>query len=290
MIRPVPRNPLFGPQLPASLGEGGLYNGIASQLAINNTAYVTGFPTDDPEAFLTLLRKLGKPLEAQESDGLPPDRTLPPSINAVNCTPLTEGSPHLPDRGADLPLHSGRVHSALRPRYIAQLMVNAGWRDDQPGNLGESKAVRWTDVLASMKATSPETYARDFSLLVGTELTITAPTPADTVSTLPLVYPSERSSSGVDLGARLSLTMEEQFATAGVPTERAARYREALSRFELVANHPSVYHTYDMAVGDLVILDNNLLGHGRCSYTKVRTTSHGTSEENPREVWITMLM
>lgn len=275
---------LFGEPITAAAGRDGLVKQVMQRLAEHKAALVEGFPTADPEQFIGFLRHFGRPLDNYGAGSDSAVYTLHPHINVVRCS--GDGT-RVQEQGGPLPAHSARAFSKSRPKYIAMLMVTAGW-SAKPGESGESTVVRWPDALRQMRESDPDTYAADYALLTQTPLKITAQHVVDEWSRLPLLYALDDAESDEDLGARYSLAILDQLPGMAMEAELRERYTAALARFAHAANHPAARYTHVLRPGQMIILDNNRFGHGRLPFPKTRIADGGVTD-NPRTLWSTVL-
>jgi hypothetical protein len=265
---------------------GGLVAGVTRRLADQKAALIEDFPTTDPDRYIDFLRHFGRPLDNYGAGSDSDAYTLHPNINVVRCAAARDGT-RVQEQGGPLPAHSARAFSKNRPRYIAMLMVTAGW-PAPPGTAGESTTVRWSDALRQMRDTSPATYDADYTLLIETPITITAQHVTDEWSDLPLLYPLHDAASDDDIGARYSLALGDQLPAMAMDRQLRDRYAAATTRFAQAANHPTARYTHPLRPGQIILLDNNRFGHGRLPFSESRPIDNGTAV-NPRTLWSTVL-
>jgi alpha-ketoglutarate-dependent taurine dioxygenase len=270
---------------PISAGDpAGLVASVTQRLADNKAALIEDFPTADPNRYIEFLRHFGRPLDNYGTGSGSAAYTLHPNINVVRSA---AGGKRVQEQGGPLPAHSARAFSKNRPRYIAMLMVTAGW-PAPPGTAGESTIVRWSDALQQMRNASPATYDADHALLAETPITITAQYVTDEWSDLPLLYPLDDATSEDDIGARYSLALGDQLSGMAMDPQLRDQYAAAIVRFAEAANHPAARHIHLVRPGQIILLDNNRFGHGRLPFPETRSTDNGT-EVNPRTLWSTVL-
>ncbi|MEY9848331.1 hypothetical protein ABH940_005432 [Streptacidiphilus sp. BW17] len=247
-----------------------------ARLAQHHAALLDGFPLD-AKLYVDFLSHLGEPLDNYGAGSNSAAFTLHPKINVVRCQP---GGSRVQEQGGPLTAHSGRAFAKVRPAYTAMLMTTAGW-PGTPGQAGESIAVLWSDAIARHRELHPDHAADDLALLTGTPITITTTHVTSELSNLPLLYPLTDSRGPDDLGARFSLVIRDQLPAMGLDTETEQRYGAALERFAAAANDPAARHVHLLAPGQLLIVDNNRVGHGRLP----TPTDGPAGQTNPRELW-----
>lgn len=279
-----PSTDLFADPVSAA-NPGNLVKSVTQRLANNKAALIEDFPTTDPEQYIEFLRHFGRPLDNYGAGSASAAYTLHPNINVVHCT--AAGGKRVQEQGGPLPAHSARAFSKNRPRYIAMLMVTAGW-PAPPGTAGESTIVRWSDALQQMREASPATYDTDRALLTETPITITAQYVTDEWATLPLLYPPDDAACEDDIGARYSLALGDQLPTMAMAAQLRDQYAAAAARFAKAANHPAARYVHPLLPGQIILLDNNRFGHGRLPFPQTRPTDNGI-EVNPRTLWSTVL-
>lgn len=266
---------------PSSLAER-----VTRRLADSKAALIKDFSTTDPDQYIDLLRHFGRPLANYGAGSGSDAYTLHPNINVVRCT-AAPGGKRVQEQDGPLPAHSARAFSKHRPRYIAMLMVTAGW-PAPPGTAGESTIVCWSDALHQMRDLGPDTYDADYALLTETPIRITAQHVTDEWSDLPLLYPLDDATSADDIGARYSLVLRDQLPGMDMDPQLRDRYAAATTRFAEAANHPAARYVHSLRPGQIILLDNNRFGHGRLPFPETRPTDDAT-EANPRTLWSTVL-
>jgi alpha-ketoglutarate-dependent taurine dioxygenase len=264
----------------------GLVESVTQRLADNKAVLIEDFPTTDPARYIEFLRHFGRPLDNYGAGSGNDAYALHPNINVVRCA-AAAGGRRVQEQGGPLPAHAARAFSKYRPRYIAMLMVTAGW-PAPPGTAGESTIVRWSDALQHMRHASPATYDADHTLLAEIPITITAQYVTDEWSDLPLLYPLDDAASEDDIGARYSLALGDQLPTMAMDPQLSDRYAAAAARFAEAANHPAARYIHPLRLGQVILLDNNRFGHGRLPFPETRPADNGT-EVNPRTLWSTVL-
>lgn len=231
---------------------------------------VHGFPTG-ASAFVELLSRLGEPLEYYgDAAGVHPEHTAIWRV-AIDEEAARRGEVH----GVDGPLavHSSQSLRVPRPSFFAMLMVDPGWQDLAPGNNGESLLVSWRDVAKRLRQVEPPD-AGERTLDV---LSDAVPFPDGVCR--PLVYPVAYPVDDDDIGVRLKSDLADHLASH----EPAGRANRAVQRFCEAARAEA--RRVRLAVGDLVIVDNDRWGHGRASVLGHRESPDGVRLVNPRELW-----
>ncbi len=275
---------LYGPPLDArgrSLRE---LKALADErLRRQRAFYLRNFPPD-MDLFAEFLSSFGQLLSNYgEKYGLE-SYSKHPSINVVRYQERDGGDKFVHEQGGELRAHSARSWSKARPAFFSMLMVDPGWLDQESGQNGESISVRWRDVLSLLEAKDAELFARDFQLLTTTPLRFAANHVVEPTSDLPLLYPLADAADRYDLGVRMKVDILSKIEQMRDDVPDYESYREALLRFCEGANDPAVCVSYQMAAGDLVMVDNNRFGHGRLGMVARREAGRRTLL-NPRELW-----
>lgn len=271
----------------ARLSTGAIADAVGASLRAHRLAYLREFPVA-VDAYIGVLSELGELCGNYAAGSAKAAYRLHPVINVVRCQPAPRDGPQrVQETGGALPPHSGRSFAQRRPLYLAMLMADPGWTDAEPGRNGESLIIRWGDVLIAMRERYPREWAEDRRLLAGVSAKFAASFLAEEPSGLPVLYlPGEPRPVPVaeDVAVRLPQVVERlRHASGGTGNgggADGARWFEAVRRLAVTASSPGVAHRYAMARGDVVILDNDRYGHGRCEVIATRG-----GEVNPRTLW-----
>jgi alpha-ketoglutarate-dependent taurine dioxygenase len=256
-------------------------------IAEHRLAYLRNFPLQ-VDAYVELLEQLGQLCPNYAAGSTTDAYSLHPAVNVVRCRPpASDGSQRVQAKAGSLPMHSGRSFARRRPLYLAMCMTDPGWRDFEVGHNGESLIVRWGDVLATLRERHPEHWARDLRLLTGYSFSFPASHLDEAASELPFIYtPGTRRPNAVldDVAVRLPQDLG-RLRQAATRIKDGESWFEAVARFAAVANQPGMAYRYVMSAGDVVILDNDRYGHGRCEVIATREDVGGAAELNPRSIW-----
>lgn len=273
MVYVLERGSLFGPSIPACKCLDTLATEVGRDLAVRNAAIAHDFPADR-DRWMALLDRIGQPLAEGPHPGAHPDlpRRRRPCASTSSRPPTSAAQHGL------LGSHSASSSTGDQGRFVALYIADPGWQDE-PHASASCTAVRWVDALAWMQAHSPGTYAADFALLSGTPFPSEDGSPAGR----PLLFPCTRATSPVDLGARVPRGALGRAQRAAYRDPRLKPYAAAVSRFLAAADHPEVRHALDLRAGDVVLLDNERIGHGRLALPALPGRS------NPRDVWSMVL-
>ena len=270
-----------------SLSPGDITAAARESIAEHRLAFLRNFPPT-VDRYISLLEQLGELCPNYAAGTANDAYRLHPAINIVRCRPVAPGeTQRVQEKSGPLPMHTGRSFARRRPLHLAMLMVDPGWIDGPPGDNGESLIVRWGDVLAELRRRFPGQAAEDLRLLTGTALSFPASHLDEEPSELPFVYvPGTPRHTPIldDVAARLPQdTSRLRRAAEGI--KGGERWLAAVERFVAIANDPRVRRRYTMSAGDVVIIDNDRYGHGRCDVIPTRTAPGGAVTVNPRVIW-----
>jgi hypothetical protein len=257
---------------------------IENILRGGNGAWIAGFPLDE-QSLVDLTGRLGQPLlNYNRKSNIDTGASRNPYINLVKLAGDTEAHRLLHGKGGPLLIHSARSWLAPRPKLFALLMVNEGWRGNSSGQNGESLFVPYSEVFAAMAAKDPERFREAFSLLKSQRVRFEADNVREQVSDLPIVYALEDSRHELDFGVRLKQNLVDKLATMELFGAEPGPLRDAVGWLQQTAYDVAQSKRITLESGDLVIIDNNRWGHGRCGYPATREID-GNIQANPREVW-----
>lgn len=241
---------------------------------------VRGFPTD-PARFLEFLRGFGMPLDNYSSRSELADDDPHPQINRVKFKPpgqYTRKSVHYSE--GELRPHSARSWRTPRPAYFAMLMVEPGWRDTPAGQRGESLVLSWRHLFARLAERDGETFTRHFERLTGTPIRFAANNVREENSDLPLCYPLPDAADGYDVGVRLKQDITQKLPELAGEIAEFDAYAAAVDYLVTNAADPAFQACFPMVSGDLLLIDNNRMAHGRRNIVGTRGDAI-----NPRELW-----
>ena len=257
---------------------------IENILRSGNGTLIHGFPLDE-QALVDLTGRLGQPLlNYNKKSNIDTGASRNPYINLVKLAGDAEAHRLLHGKGGPLLIHSARSWLAPRPKLFALLMVNEGWRGNPSGQNGESLFVPYSEVFAAMAAKDPERFREAFSLLKSRRVRFEADNVREQVSDLPIVYALEDSRHELDFGVRLKQNLVDKLATMELFGAEPGPLRDAVGWLQQMAYEVAQSKRITLESGDLVIIDNNRWGHGRCGYPATREID-GNIRANPREVW-----
>lgn len=249
-------------------------------LTNEHVVLIRGLPPQ-PNILIDLLERIGP---TGESYGLD-HQGVHPRLNRVRYRPDDKNSLH--GLGDILPPHSARNWSVRPHRYFAMYLLDPGFRGLPLGQNGETRLVWWRDVLLEARRRYPETFDEDFDLLMSTNVNISANNVIEETANSPLLYPLDDALDPFDVGVRLKADILNKIVSCHTTLgERYTRYFSALERIVLTSQLPEVSLCFPMEAGDLLVIDNRRIGHGRFDFLKVRTVE-GHSEINRREIWST---
>lgn len=256
---------------------------VRRHLSEDNACLVRGFPAV-PEIYLGLLQYIGRPLPNYGQGKDLAAYALHPLINRVRYEERASEDKYLHEKGDPLLPHSARSWRDPRPRYFAMLMTDPGWIDE--GNEGTSLFVRWSEALHRARLTDPTRLARILDVIRNTRVKFTADHVRERTSSWPIVYALPDSRFALDLGCRIRGRYEDTARVVDVldTCVSHSRYLDALREFFRAVQSQEVTRKHRARAGDLMIIDNNRIGHGRTAVPTVRGT--GVRRKfNPRELW-----
>jgi hypothetical protein len=273
---------IFGEKISNNFGNAEILSlEIRARLASNKAAYITQFPRKE-SSLIELLRGFGMPIENYQSTIGTKTSNCDPHINYVRVASTAKDAFGYEADGA-LPVHSARSWRDPRPSLFAMLMVNSGWRLGA-GKSGESILVKWSDAFRWGKLKGGTCWDQHFNLLKNVRLRFAAKRVQEPTSDLPLVYHLRDPSGELDMGLRLRSDILDIVDEKRNQLSAFEHYRAAVVELLSAVNATESQITYQMDEGDLVIVDNNRFGHGRCDVVGRRETD-GILYTNPRELW-----
>ncbi len=233
------------------------------------------FPTDK-DLLVDFSRQLG-PL-------MPGYRTVADSANGyiqeVRIRPDISPEERLAtERDGELKPHTAHSWGLVRPQVFGLLMIDPGWRNQPPGNNGESILVRWKDIFLEMAERFPNSYEEDWAVLKSTNILFTAAHLQDSPANEPIIV---ELGSKYDIGVRYKENMLSVIERLIHQIPNGERYYQALLRFDEVAQTTSSRYEFPMEAGDLYLVDNRRVGHARRSFEAQRISSDTQPVYNPR--------
>lgn len=249
-------------------------------------ALIHNFPRD-PEVYVRFLCSFGEPFENYSALGEMHKDEPHPLLNRVRYrAPETRRtfSAHYVD--GPLAMHCARAWTHPRPTKFAMYMVDAGWRHLPPGQNGESLFVRWHDLFLN-KRTDDE-FNQHLHLLKEQNIRFGSANVEEPLSDLPLVYVLPDAADEFDLGVRLKQDLFEVMRVRTGEEAAGERYLAALRALIAEAQQDANRIQFAMRSGDVVIVDNQRVAHGRTGMVG-ETRAGGRREFNPREIWSSTL-
>ncbi|MFE9581488.1 TauD/TfdA family dioxygenase [Nocardia sp. NPDC006044] len=272
---------ILGASVPAA-GES-VADVVAAARAVlerHRVCLVRGFPTE-PGTYLEFLRGFGTPLDNYASRSELADDDPHPQINRVKYKPpgqYTRKSVHYQE--GELRPHSARSWRTPRPACFAMLMVDPGWRDTPEGQRGESLVLSWRQLFARLAERDGETFTRHFDRLTTTPIRFAANNVREEYTDIPLCYPLPDAAGAYDVGVRLKQDITEKLPGLAGDIEEFDAYAEAVDYLVTNAADPAFQACFPMDSGDLLLIDNNRMAHGRRNIVGMRDDAI-----NPRELW-----
>lgn len=246
--------------------------------------WIRDFPTD-VDSFIGFVERFGTSLPNYGSHTGLANYALHPKVNQVIYTDRVAADKYLHESGDALPPHAARSWRHPRPALFCLLMVEPGWTDNAVGSNGESLFVRWADVI---KRCQDLGHDKEWRLLMETPVQFVADHVVEETSALPVIYELQDTVSEFDLGARVRGGFPSMAAALEPSLDGAAvgrdEYLNALQLFLDLAENNGSACCFQARRGDLFIVDNNRIGHGRMPTIPSRREGAGVVL-NPREVW-----
>jgi hypothetical protein len=250
---------------------------VRSQVALHDIALVKEFPTE-VEKFVSFLGELGQVLENYEvGAGYGTPQGAYRFINRVRIDPRGK---LLHNCAGALPPHSARSWAIQRPRFFAMLMVDPGCQLGPEGSNGETLLVRWQDALRILQQESQD-FKQDLELLSRVALPFSANRVREMASHAPLIYGLPDRRHELDYGVRWKYDLREK-VEALLPDAIRTAYLAAVQRLYDVLGDLRVQRQGQLQSGDLVVVDNNRVAHGRRTVRAQRLSDGGA---NTRELW-----
>ncbi|WP_433534351.1 TauD/TfdA family dioxygenase [Micromonospora sp. CA-249363] len=223
----------------------------------------------DPATLLTLARKLG--------------RLQPATSRAASATPgdlaywIGNLDAHETERwwGELLPLHTAGANEPTEPKLHMMLMLDAGsGLPDADGNSGQSLFSRVDDAIEELGRVYPERAEEFLDALLHTAVT------ADYIPYLPpRPEPILRRSSAGGWTFRYWIDMQKYARRDGWSADEL----DALDAFDAALN--AVRVQLPLHAGDLVVVDNHRVAHGRMPFPREQIDGSGHRTPSTRRVY-----
>jgi len=218
-------------------------------------AVLSGFPAD-PEELLAFGRRLGTPSRKPAYGGAansPKDGDAFGYIGDVRLMTDIEAGRRRPTQDrAEVRMHTARSFAVNRPRYFVLLMADPGRRTER-GQSGESVYTSIDHACAALHRRFPDTAAEDLEVLASTPVPWTLPHAPENAARTPVLQSTSPRTFRYWQGI-----------ADDIPAEAAdSRLAAALTRLDQVINDPAVQAELVAEAGDLVLLDNDRVAHGR---------------------------
>ena len=258
-----------------------LFDTCKKMINKNQGVLINNFPID-PLEYVRFLEQFGHICDNYGYDSDSPAYSLNSKLNRVKYN--SNSSNNFQEVSANLPVHSARAWGHPRPKYFSMLMVNSGWTDGEKWENGESIFVKWSNVLIEIKKQFPRRFMHDLKVLTNTVFPFKPSIAKAPHSNLPLLYPLENSLHEYDLGCRISLEIFKKLTELKDSLANYVDFSDAINRFYKIANSNDCIFVHQLKSGDVILIDNNRIGHGRKSFRPVSIKTE-LKEINPREVW-----
>ncbi|WP_221322972.1 TauD/TfdA family dioxygenase [Actinoplanes sp. L3-i22] len=249
-------------------------------------ALIHGFPRE-PDAYVAFLRTFGEPFENYSASGKMHDDEPHPVLNRVKYrAPETRQSSSVHYIDGSLTPHSARAWTDPRPAFFSMYMVDAGWRDLPAGQNGESIFVRWHDLFKNEAA--DQDFQSHLKILTESPLVFRSKNVEEAISELPLVYPLSDAQDEFDHGVRMKQDLLAVLGDNKGGSEIGPEYLAAAEALVAAAARSTNQIQFNMETGDVVIVDNDRVSHGRTGMVG-ESEIDGERALNPREIWSTTL-
>lgn len=236
---------------------------------------VRKFPTDK-DLLVDFSRSLGPLMPGYRAAGNSADDY----VQEVRIKPDISPEDRLAtERDGELKPHTAHSWGIVRPQAFGLLMIDPGWRNQPPGNNGESVLVRWRDIFLEMSERFPNTYEEDWMVLKSTNILFTAAHLPDPPANEPIIA---ELGSTFDIGVRYKENMLSVIEKLIPEIPNGETYYQAFSRFDQVVQTTVSRYEFPMESGDLYLVDNRRVGHARKPFESQRMSSETQPVYNPR--------
>jgi alpha-ketoglutarate-dependent taurine dioxygenase len=243
-------------------------------------AILRGFPAQ-PRALLDFARLFGTP-EPRHFLAEPPslEDTMSWVTRVYYRTDLPDGQERPYTQGAArLELHTARAAAAEQPRLFMMLMADPGQPDDRPDH-GQSRFARLDDAIRALEAShGAERCAQILSLLEDRAISTHEPYP-DVPRLDPIL---SRLPDGRRMMRYWEGIADHAAADAAQDPEGGDAMLRALLDFDEALNATAV--ETELERGDLVLLDNHRVAHGRRAFAAYVTLPDGTLTPSTRLIY-----
>ncbi len=250
-------DPQFSAQLLAAVKEDGL-------------AVIHGFPCDGG-ALVEFGRSLG---ELEPADPFKPNPDPDDPMDWLGHTNVARKKTW----GNRLALHTAAGHAPREPELHIMLMLDQGFIDPDPdADNGQSRLSRLPDAMAKLRADlEPDRFDEVVRLLETTPVSTEYPFPDE-----PRTEPILRRTGPGTWRFRYWIKILEFAERNGATAEQLA----ALRAFDEALNDPQVEFDLPLGDGEMVVLDNLRVAHGRRAFQKERVDENGNVQTTSRRIY-----
>lgn len=187
---------------------------------------------------------------------------------------LTEGP-------LELKPHTAVSWRITRPKYFGLLMVDPGWRDEPPGNNGESNFIHLQDILGTMAQRNPESFENDYQLLRKIPVELRIKHRVDEIASSPLIFDLGE----LKIGFRYKGNTPELIRALIPELPQGEEYYSAFTHFTEAMYNPSKKIEIPLEAGNLILLDNRTVAHARKPFIEKRVDEKGQTIFNSRHLY-----
>ncbi len=242
-------------------------------LLSHSIVLVKGIPPSE-ESFFRIGAKLGHPMRKysqSQSDSI--DQYL----GKVKNTLTASGDAPMPTQGhGPINMHTARSYSSIRPDYFALLAKNEGF----PLVSAQTSFVALADAIEEFKRREGETWPSSLDLLSSVKVLYGPKHVKEGVCDVPIL---ERMEDGTYVFRYWEEIMSGLESTVISASDRP-HFVAILERFNRIVNSPDLALQHLLKNGEMILIDNRRVAHGRTGFTPYLSSDLGEKIFNPREL------
>lgn len=254
---------------------------VRAELDTFGAVMVTGFPANS-RALVDLGTKLGSPMVKPtfRRDDRPRThlQAFVGDVRFENSIPMDR---RMPTQGADpIAVHTARSFAEQRPRWFMMAMIDPGWRDERSDCNGLTRLVWLDDVIVWLGSHLGKRGEGLIDLLQCSEIGLGLDHVAEQPVSAPLLWigadgrPRWRYWQGIVDGVR-------KLASDAVVDPKVS---DAITDFDKAVRAEGNILSLALNAGDLLILDNERVAHGRSGFRSLETSNDGSTAISPRRL------